>query len=100
MQLANGAETFIEQLIAEKNFQNADNDFLQTVRENLAEELTRRMNGVILLNLPKEKLAEFESMLDSVSDGDIYAFCQENIPDLNRLVADDMLAFRREYLGI
>ena len=54
---------------------------------------------MIVSELPPEKLADFEKLLDSGSGEDIQGFVKESVPDIDEKVAAELLNFKNIYLG-
>jgi hypothetical protein len=46
-----------------------------------------------------EKLEDFNRLLDSADAEKIQAFCQANVPDLDDVLAKELLDFRNSYLN-
>lgn len=100
--MTNQTETlnvFIERLVEEKKFENVDADVLAQIKLDLAERLDDRINATILENMPKEKLEEFNDILDRSNSNEIHSFCQKNITNLDEVIADSLMRFRDIYLN-
>lgn len=55
----------------------------------------------ILEELPKEKKEQFLDLLkEGVSDEEKAAFVKNNVPDLEAIIMEEMLAFKKEALDI
>lgn len=93
-------DDFINRLVEEKGLENLETESLSEVKKDLKVRLERNVNAAILRALPKEKLEEFEKLLDSASEKEVQSFCETNVPDLGQMVARELLSFRETYLGI
>jgi hypothetical protein len=93
-------ELYVSKLIEEKNFQNITSEVVTQIKADLMTRVEDRINAVIIKNMPEEKNDEFDKMLDSASDEEIRVFCGENIPNLDELIAEELVRFRKIYLNI
>lgn len=93
-------ESFVDRLIEEKNYENLDAEVLSQMKEDLFERVEDRINAAIVNNLPENKYDEFERLLDEADDQELQKFCQDNIPNLAEIIAEELLAFRKTYLNI
>ena len=91
-------EKFIDQLVNEKGLQNLDPETLKQVKKDLSDRIENRINAVILEKLPPEKIDEFDKLLDSAGEKEIQDFCSKNIPDLDKVIANELISFRITYL--
>ncbi|OGZ01202.1 MAG: hypothetical protein A2946_01730 [Candidatus Liptonbacteria bacterium RIFCSPLOWO2_01_FULL_53_13] len=92
-------EKFVDLLVTEKGLGNLDPEVLAQVKRDLSSRAEDRVNAVILSKMPPENLEAFEKLLDDGSAEDVQAFCAKNIPDLDQVVAAELLAFRTTYLA-
>ncbi len=90
---------FIDTLVLDKGLTNLEPEVLDQVKVDLHDALEDRINATILANLPESKLADFDKLLDAGDDKAIYKFCQDNIENLDAVMAGEFLAFRNTYLG-
>jgi ATP phosphoribosyltransferase len=90
---------FIDRLIQEKALENIDAETMEQIRKDLADRIEDRINASILAKMPTEKLEEFDKILDSNDEEKIQSFCQANIPELNELIAGELMNFRNIYLN-
>ena len=90
---------FIKRLIEEKNFQNLEYEVMEQIKSDLTERIEDRINVTILENIPKEKLEEFNAVLDNANSEEIQAFCQNNIANMDEVIAKSLLDFRNTYLN-
>ena len=91
---------FVQRLIQEKNFQNLDEEILKQLASDLSERVEDRINATILQNMPPVKLEIFNDLLDSATEGEIQLFCQDNIPNLDEVIAEALVDFRNTYLNL
>ncbi len=92
-------EGFIDDLMAEKGFDTEEPEVVVQIKADLLESVERRINAMIVTNLPPDDLSAFESVLDSGSEEAIQAFVTERIPGLDQKVALELLNFRTAYIG-
>ena len=95
-------QSFVERLLEEKGilYLNLDELVLAEMRKDLVSRVENRINALIASNMPESAQAEFEKLIDSdVSDEDVQKFCSEKIPDLQSLIAADLVQFQSVYLG-
>lgn len=94
-----GLEDFVDRLVAEKGMTNLDPEVLAQVKKDLLDRVEDRVNAVIIEKLPPESLEEFEKILDGADEKEIQPFCQQRIPNLDQVIAAELLAFRQTYLN-
>lgn len=92
-------EGFIDELIEEKGFSDEDPEVLAQIKSDLLESAERKINAMILTNLPPEDLEAFEAVLDGGSEEAMQSFVKERIPDIDQKVALELLNFRTAYIG-
>lgn len=92
-------ETFARKLLEEKGLTNLDEEVRVQVERDLIDRLENRINATILAHLPKEKLGEFDALLDKSDEAAIQAFTHTAIPDLDEVVAQELLNFREIYIN-
>lgn len=90
---------FVENLVTEKKFDNVEPEVLQQIKEDLYERVDDVINGTIIAHLPPEKLEEFNNLLDAHNSAAIEEFTNEHVPNLQKLIADSLVEFRKIYLG-
>lgn len=94
-------EEFAENLLQEKDLRNIDEPTLRQMREDLVERLELVTDRVVVENIPKEKLPEFEKMIDEGAGPDqIQEFVSNNVSDLGPKLTEAYFDFRRLYLGL
>jgi len=92
-------EGFINDLIAEKGFDTEDPEVTAQIQADLLEGAERRIDAMILANMPPEDLEAFEAVIDGGSEEALQSFVKERIPNLDEKVALELLNFRTAYLG-
>jgi hypothetical protein len=90
---------FIDRLLEEKKIENVSPDVFSKIKEDLTGRVEDRINAAILENMPKEKLEEFNDLLDSANLEKIKPYCQKNIPNLDEIIANELMDFRNIYLN-
>ena len=93
-------ETFVSLLLEEKGFENVDPEVEEQLKSDLLKRVEDRINAVILSNLPKEKIDEFNELLDNASQDEIQNYCNENISGLDEIIAKELMSFRSTYLNL
>lgn len=93
-------ETFIDKLIEEKGLEYLDEETLEQIRKDLLGRLEDRINATILENMPPANLEEFEKKLDDeASNEEIQTYCAEKIPNLQEIIAAELLVFKQTYIN-
>ncbi|MFA4826684.1 MAG: DUF5663 domain-containing protein [Candidatus Shapirobacteria bacterium] len=95
----NSLEEFAEKLLVEKGVGEMDAEIRQQMKKDLVDRLEDRINATILEKMPPEKLEEFEKLVDAPSQEEMTKFCAENIPDLDQMIAAELVSFRTTYLA-
>jgi hypothetical protein len=91
---------FVERLVTEKKFENIDPEVMDQIKLDLLGRVEDRINATILEHLPPEKLAEFNKLLDGLNnENEIQLFCQNNIENLDEVIAEALVSFRSTYLN-
>lgn len=91
--------TYIDNLVRDKGLSDFDDDILDEIKADLHARVEDRINAVILEKLPPHEFPAFERLLDEADQDKIQAFCKKHIPDLERVIAEALVAFRATYLG-
>lgn len=92
-------QSFVANLVAEKNFE-VEPEVLEQIKEDVYDRAEDIINATIMANTPPEKLEELDKLLDSGNQQDIENFTNEQIPNLQELVAQALANFRNTYLGL
>lgn len=91
---------FAERLLEEKGLNVLEDEVVAQLKADLVDRLENRVNAVILNALPKDLMGDFEKLLDSeAGDGAVQEFCSKHISGLDELIAAELVAFRRTYIG-
>lgn len=93
-------ETFASLLIEEKGFENVDPEIEEQLKADLLKRVEDRINVAIINNLPKEKMEEFNSLLDDANQDEIQDYCNKNISGLDEIIAKELMSFRLTYLNL
>lgn len=91
---------FVEKLFEEKNYQNLDQETAKQMKADLLDRVQDRINVAMLASIPPERVEFFEKLLQRGDSAEVQAFCQRNIPDLDNVVARELIEFRKTYLNI
>lgn len=90
--------TFAEKLLADRGVQGIDPEVLNEMKEDLQQRVEERVNLTLVRAMPPEKMEEFERLVNSGDMEQIAAFCTQNIPNLEQVIASELLNFRTSYL--
>ena len=92
-------ELFINRLVEEKKFKDLTPEVTDQIKEDLRKRVEDRVNAAILNNLPEDKLAEFEKLVEKGDLEEVQTFCSKNIPELDQVIAAALLEFRKIYIN-
>src|SRR3990167_3870095 len=99
--MENSIDQFVDRLTLEKGLTRLEPEVLAQMKSDLKERVEDKINAVIVEKLPKELLADFEKLLsEDASEKETQKFCQENIPNLDSVLASALLDFRNIYLNL
>lgn len=94
-------ETYVEQLIKDKNFPDITPEVNEEIKKDLMVRVDDFIAAKVISVLSDEDVAKFEEMLKSgKSETEIQSFVAENIPDFTNFLTQTLLEFRNVYLGI
>lgn len=93
-------ENFVNQLIKDKGLDYLEPEVLNEAKKDITKRVIDRINVAIIAKMPPEKLEFFEKMLDKSSQEEVQSFCERNIPDLDKVVASELIEFRKNYLNL
>lgn len=91
---------FVDQLLTERQVGDLDPEVLDQMKSDLYSRVEDHINAAVLTNLPENKLAEFNKLLDTASPQEIQEFAHSNIANLDQIVAATLASFRKTYLGL
>lgn len=95
-----GIDWYINELIKQKpEYKELDNEVLEQIKKDLKPRVENYINTSILTNIPENKLEEFENILDTNDQIKIQEFLNQNVPDLNQVIAMALIGFRDSYIG-
>lgn len=94
-------EMFVSRLLEEKKLpEDLEKEVIAQIKTDLLSKVEDRINAVIINNLSGEKLEEFNTMLDKdSSDEETQKFLSETIPNLDQLIATELVVFKQTYLS-
>ncbi|HMN19735.1 MAG TPA: DUF5663 domain-containing protein [Candidatus Moranbacteria bacterium] len=92
-------DEFVDRLVREKGIRVEEDSILAQVRKDLLERVEDRINATILQHMPADKLQEFNELLEFAREEEIQEYCQKNIPNLDEIVARELLDLRDTYLN-
>jgi len=92
---------FVEDLMVQKGFkEKLDDETFAGIKQDLKTSLERRINAVVVANLPADKLSVFEEMLDNGDQQGLQKLCQTEIPNFKEIIMAEFLNFKKTYLGV
>ena len=92
-------DAFAARLLSEKGLEGLDPDVKEQVTKDLANRLADRVNAAILENLPREKMSEFNALLDEDDEAKLQSFISTSIPHGSEVIAQALMSFRETYLN-
>jgi hypothetical protein len=93
-------ELFVDTLLEDSGAsQRVDADVLQQMRLDLLDRLDDHINAALLSALSEDKAEEFGAKIEQMTGDEAQQFLQTNIPDMNELLATELLRFRQSYLA-
>jgi hypothetical protein len=95
----NSVPVFVEHLLAEKGLSIQDEEAREEIQADLIRRVEMFINATVLEFMPPEKLEDFNNIVKEGDPVKIQDFCEQNIPDLQEVVAKALLRFRDTYLG-
>jgi ATP phosphoribosyltransferase len=92
---------FVDRLIEEKKFpESLEKEVIDQIKSDLLTRVEARMNAVLISNMPPDKLEEFNKLLDNnATDEEVQKFCGDSIPDLQQIMASELMVFKQKYLS-
>ncbi len=92
---------FVDRLYGEKKFpEDLEKEVVDQIKSDLLSRVEDRINAVIISNLSEDKLEEFNKILESdITDEEMQKFCGDNIPNLQQLIAAELIVFKQTYLS-
>lgn len=90
---------FVSHLLEKKSLTNVDPTVFAELKKDLEDRLEQRINAALVAALPPEKLEEFDDLLETADTGAIQRYCQEHIPNIDQVVADELIRFEMSYLN-
>lgn len=91
---------FVSRLVEEKGLNNLDREVLEQVKKDLYDRIERLINASVIEHMPLEKLEFYEKLVERSDQKEIQDYAQRNIPNLNEIIAKEMLQFRDTYLNL
>lgn len=92
-------DAFADRLVNEKGLEGLDPEVKEQVTKDLINRLADRVNAALLENLPREKMAEFNSLLEENDEAKIQLFVSTSIPHGDEVIAQALMSFRETYLN-
>lgn len=92
-------EQFVDKLIQDKKMDSLEPEVLVEVRNDLLRMAEDKINAYLIKALPKTKIEEFNTVLDSDEEDKIKSFLNSNIPDMDVVIARALVDFKSQYLA-
>ena len=93
-------DMFVQRLIDEKKLAGLDPEVKTQVVKDLTDRVEDRINATVLASLPPDKIPEFTKLLETGNEEAAHAFVGANIPNLDEIIAAELLQFKHTYLNI
>ena len=91
-------DNFVENLIKEKGLPDLDPAIMDQMKADLKERVSNRVNAAIIAKMPPDQLDVFEKKMDAGDEQDLENYIAAQIPDLENVLAQELLEFRVTYL--
>ena len=94
-------EEFVNSLLNEKNLpDNLPDDVREQMSNDLCERVEARIKAVIAASLPEQYHEELMALNSKEgNDQEVQKFIQDKVPNLDAVVATELVKFRNTYLG-
>ena len=93
-------EKFINQLVIDAGMdKDLGESTLVGLKKDLQERLENRMKAMIFSQISKDKIGDFEKVIDSGDNKAMQDFCTNNIVNFPELIAAELLNFRSRYIA-
>lgn len=90
-------DDFVDKLVREKGFDTKDPEILAQIKTDLMDRIEKRVNAMIMSNMPEDKLSQFGEVLDTEDQEKISKYVREQIPDIDEKTASVLLSFATTY---
>jgi DNA-directed RNA polymerase subunit F len=87
-------------LVKQKKFEGLDQATFDMLVDDVYDRLEERVNAVILVNIPPEKVEELDNLLALGNKEELSDFTSKNVPDLEKVITEALVAFEKTYLGV
>lgn len=92
-------DVYLEELLKAANIATMPEDYKKSYKEKLAMEVNRRIGLVVLNELDKEAIEEFEKLLKkNVSPEEIQKFISSRVPNLAEVIKKGLDDFAVEFI--
>lgn len=91
-------EIFVDKLVEEKGFPELDSEVIVQIKKDLLDRVEDCINAAILEHMPEGKMKEFDALLDGANEKEIQVFCNDNIENLDEVIAKALVRFKEVYL--
>ena len=93
-------DLFIDRLVTEAEMdKDLEESTVVGLKKDLKERLENRIKAMTVSQIPEDKLADFEKVLDSGDAETTQKFCSDNIANFPELLAAELLNFRNRYVA-
>ncbi len=92
-------EAFIDTLLIEKGTDGLSEEVKAQLRTDLMDRVENYINAELVAAIPPDSFGRLESVIDGGKDEEIQSFFQEQIPNLDEMIANNLIAFRGLYIN-
>ncbi len=92
-------EAFIDALLIEKGTDSLSDEVKTQLKSDLMERVENYINAELIAAVPSDKFEILENLIDGGNDTEIQSFFQEQIPNLDEMIANNLIAFRGLYIN-
>src|SRR3989344_5245250 len=91
---------FVNRLLEEKGIlKGQDPEVQKQLRADLEKRVEDRINAAILREIPERELGTFEKRMEVATDEEIQVYLKSVIPDMDQILAAELVHFQATYLN-
>ena len=94
-------DQFINNLFTQAGLEEVREEFLENYRKKVQEEIEKRLFKVLLINLPDNKLGQFEKLTKKTdaSPEEVEKFLKENVNNYPKIIEEELIKFEELFLS-
>jgi hypothetical protein len=92
-------ETYVDRLLEEKDLEVSSPEVQEQLKKDLLVRVEDAINTAIITNLPERVLPEMENTLKTGNVETVQKLAAKHIKNLDQVVAEALLRFRRTYIN-